>query len=139
MELNPSGAIAEECWRNLPQHFPSIVPDEFVVMPNHLHAILFLVSADELAVMNADAYDAIAEGAGHTATLSEGIRFFKTTSAKRINRLRGTPGVPVWQRSFYDHVIRHNDHIDTIRNYILQNPERWELDGEALHGRVAKT
>jgi hypothetical protein len=55
---------------------------------------------------------------------------FKTVSAKRINEIRGTPGSPVWQRNYYEHIIRNETELEEIRQYILQNPLRWDDDPE---------
>jgi putative transposase len=62
--------------------------------------------------------------------LSEIIRGFKTFSARRINVLRNTPGIPVWQRNYYEHVIRDEPSLDRIRQYILDNPALWARDHE---------
>ncbi|MDH5543922.1 MAG: transposase, partial [Nitrospinota bacterium] len=56
----------------------------------------------------------------------------KTFSAKRINVRRQTPGVPVWQRNYYEHVIRNNKALDSIRQYIADNPAQWEYDRENM-------
>jgi len=62
--------------------------------------------------------------------LSEIIRQFKTFSAKRINQSNNTPGIPVWQRNYYDHVIRDEKSLNEIREYIVNNPANWEDDVE---------
>jgi putative transposase len=53
---------------------------------------------------------------------------FKSVTTRRINRIRKSPGVPLWQRSFYDHIIRNERELRAIREYIIQNPLRWDLD-----------
>ena len=58
------------------------------------------------------------------------IRSFKSAAAKRINELRHTPGQPVWQRNYYEHVVRNADDLAEIRQYIADNPLRWEFDKE---------
>ncbi len=55
---------------------------------------------------------------------------FKSITTKRINALRGTPGAPVWQRNYYEHIIRNAAEWQRIRQYIQDNPARWEADGE---------
>jgi REP element-mobilizing transposase RayT len=62
--------------------------------------------------------------------LSEIVRGFKTFSSRRINIFRGTPGVPVWQRNYYEHIIRDDADLHRIREYIEQNPARWAEDDE---------
>jgi len=56
------------------------------------------------------------------------IRGFKFATAKRINRVRGTPRRPVWQRNYYEHIIRHDKGLNRIRQYIVDNPRQWHLD-----------
>ena len=62
--------------------------------------------------------------------LSEIIRAFKTFSARHINESRHTPGGPVWQRNYFEHVIRDEESLNRIRQYILDNPARWQFDCE---------
>ena len=62
---------------------------------------------------------------------------FKTVSTKRINLLRATPGAPVWQRNYYEHVIRNEGDLFAIRKYIADNPAQWALDEENPE-RIAK-
>lgn len=69
--------------------------------------------------------------------LPEIVRQFKTFSARRINQLRGTPGLAVWQRNYHEHIIRNQAALERIRAYIAHNPRRWESrwesDRENLH------
>ncbi len=58
------------------------------------------------------------------------IGAFKTVSTKRINEMRGTPGAPLWQRNYYEHVIRNDDELDYLRQYIIDNPANWAEDRE---------
>jgi putative transposase len=89
MELNTFGDIARSHWQQLSQHHPNIIMDESIVMPNHLHGIIVLESSMD-----------------YKKSISEIIRGFKTFSAKAINKERGLRGVPVWQRNYYDRIIR---------------------------------
>ena len=89
--------MVQQVWYDLPNHYPRIECDAFVVMPNHVHCIIVVV-------------DAIV-GAGFKLAptrhgLPEIIRGFKTFSARRINDLRKSPGIPIWQRNYYEHIIR---------------------------------
>jgi len=65
---------------------------------------------------------------GHADSIPTIMRAFKSASTKRINELRHTPGAPVWQRNYYEHVIRNEDELKAIREYILGNPARWNED-----------
>ena len=124
MRLNAFGEIVWACWRDLPNHYPHVQLDVFVVMPNHIHGIIVLVD------------DGGGRGGSETHPyrhyrhhgLPEIMRALKSFSARRINALRGTPGQPVWQRSYYKHIIRDEGALRRIRNYILTNPLRWEND-----------
>jgi len=53
---------------------------------------------------------------------------FKSVATRRVNRVRGTPGAPVWQRSYWEHVVRTEEALEAIREYIVGNPARWTLD-----------
>jgi len=116
MRRNAIGDAVFDRWHALPQHYAGIELDAFVIMPNHVHGILLLGQDDRTDV--------------HQYGLSEVIRGFKSFSARHINRLRRRPGVPVWQRSYHDHIIRSDAKLQKIRRYIEENPLRWALDRE---------
>ena len=121
MRLNELGDFVWATWHDLPNHVPHVQLDAFVVMPNHVHGIIIIRDVG-----------AGSEPAPTTKRhgLPEIVRQFKTFSARRINRRRGTPGQPVWQRNYYEHIIRHEESLNRIRDYILTNPLRWNLDRE---------
>jgi REP element-mobilizing transposase RayT len=129
--------------------------DSFVVMPNHVHGLILLMDATEPGTERPNAVGAEAPnpvGAGlrpalalgesetiedaNTASdqrsyaLSEIVRAFKSFSARRINAHRGTPGQPVWQRNYYEHVVRDEESLNRIREYIVGNPAEWATDPE---------
>ena len=95
-------------------------------MPNHVHAILMLVEDDVVSC----AKPVIRH------PLPEIVRAFKSFSARRINAIRRTPGFPVWQRNYYEHIIRNPDEYQGIADYIITNPARWETDVENPHRRT---
>jgi putative transposase len=115
MNLVPAGLVVAQSWKGLPSHYPHVALDLFVVMPNHLHGILHLGGS---------------EGETRRHPLSEVIRAFKAYSAKRINVIRRSPGSPVWQRNFYERVIRDEAELERVRGYIVENPVRWSVDRE---------
>ena len=130
LELNEFGNVAVKTWQGLVRHYDSIVLDTFVVMPNHVHGIIFITQSD-----TSFANDPVGAGFKPAPTperrgLSEVVRAFKTFSARTINNLRGTTGVSVWQRGYFDHVIRDEADLENIRTYIATNPLRWQLDRE---------
>ncbi len=131
MRLNDYGKIVEFTWHDLVNHISGIMLDAFVVMPNHVHGIVIIT--DGPGVVGAGSEPAPTTPAtAHTARhgLPEIVRQFKTFSARRINALRGTPGVSVWQRNYYEHIIRNDEALERIRRYILENPARWMRDRE---------
>ena len=96
-----------------------LILDEYVVMPNHLHGII-LLSEDS----------ATEQAAPKRKTLGSLVGAFKTVSAKRINLLNNTSGRRVWQRDFHEHVLRSEFHLSRAREYIVNNPLKWDLDSE---------
>jgi REP element-mobilizing transposase RayT len=113
-------AIIQGAWDAIPAHFQKTALDEFVIMPNHIHGIL--------AIM-----DAKLEADGATIrhpSLSQIVAYFKYQAAKNINIHRQTPGLPVWQRNYYERVIRSEIELGEVRRYVQENPIKWELDPE---------
>jgi len=107
MHLNSFGRAVEHCWLDLPNHYRCTL-DAFVVMPNHVHGIIIIPDAQH--------------------PLTEIARGFKTFSAAAANRLRQSPGATLWQRSFYERIIRTERDLENVRAYIRLNPERWDND-----------
>ena len=124
--LNDLGRVVEDVWTRLPNHYPHLELDAFVVMPNHFHGLVFLKPAAPV----------VGEGLKPSPTanrrhgLPEIVRAFKTFSARRINALRGTPGRRLWQRSYHDRIVRDEADLGRLREYIAANPMRWHLDRE---------
>lgn len=114
MQLNKFGQIVQYAWYDLPKHYPHAELDSFCIMPNHVHAIIVL--NDNPAIKR--------------HPLSEVVRAFKSFSARRINSLRNSQGIPVWQRNYYEHIIRNHEDFLSKSNYILDNPLNWENDDE---------
>ena len=112
MCLNHCGRMIADVWTQLPEHYRYVALDEFVIMPDHLHGLLS---------MTAQGDDAECGAARHG--LPEIIRAFKSFSAREVNKaVRGKE--PVWQRGYYDSVIRGPHHLDRVRSYIRENPAR---------------
>ncbi len=85
MYLNDYGTIVKDCWHDLPRHYPNIELDAFVVMPNHAHGVVVLEGRVSDPPLTDD-------------PLTEVVRAFKSFSSRKINEVRGTPGLPIWQR-----------------------------------------
>jgi REP element-mobilizing transposase RayT len=148
MRLNWMGRAVQAVWQNLPCHYAHVELDAFVVMPNHVHGILVLTddagAAAEHADVGAGSEPApTREAAGHMDVgagfkpaptvrhgLPEIVRAFKTFSSRRINEMRGTVGAPLWQRNYYEHIVRNEEELGLIRQYILYNPLGWTGDRE---------
>jgi REP element-mobilizing transposase RayT len=134
MRLNQMGHIVRQCWLAIPDHFPHVLLDEFVVMPNHVHGILVImpthiVGATHASPLQNDDTPTRPRGPQPRSVASI-VGSFKSAAAKRINEHRGTPGAPIWQRNYYEHVIRDDESLNLIRNYIADNPLRWPIDAE---------
>jgi putative transposase len=129
--------MAQAVWNGLLGRFPTIELDQFVLMPNHVHGILVLVGVQFIApttprqgVINR-APTLMQHGQGminRAPTLGEIVRTFKAATTRQI-RLVGLSEFG-WQRNYYEHVIRDEDSLNRIRDYIATNPLRWELDRE---------
>lgn len=117
---NAYSQIVEETWFNLPNHNPDVVLHEFIVMPNHVHGII--------EIQDSINNRAGLEPAPTVHALPEIVRQFKTFSGRKINALRDMKGVPVWQRNYYEHIIRDDASHAAIAQYIENNPAQWQED-----------
>lgn len=132
MRLNGFGEVVREEWLQRAGVRHEIDLDGFVVVPNHLHGIVMIrgVGADRVkscpSTINRPPQRS--PSGPLSGSLGAMIGQFKSIVTKRINALRVTPGCPVWQRNFYEHVIRDETDLQAIREYIVNNPLRWELD-----------
>ena len=126
MKLNPYGEIVQLCWKDIPYHYPEVNNETFMVMPNHIHGIIILQDDQRAGLKPAPT---------KRYALSEIVRAFKTYSSRGINELRNSPGKSVWQRSYYEHIIRSESEYQKIGEYILYNPSKWETDQENLDAK----
>ena len=127
VRLSPLGVIVAKSWQWLSERYAYAFLDEWILMPNHLHGILIL--RDDITGAGRGGSRA-APTKSRRKPLGELMGAFKTVSTKRINVLRGTPGAPVWQRGYYEHVIRSEAELNRARDYIVSNPVRWAMDRE---------
>lgn len=123
MRPNDWGQIVQDEWENSRQIRREIELDVFIVMPNHIHGVV--VIADGLG--RATGRSPLQSGPSRRS-LGAFVGGFKAVVTKRINARRGSPGTPVWQRNYFEHVIRSEDSLNRIRQYMLDNPMRWEFD-----------
>jgi putative transposase len=141
-ENEPINTIVEKCWLEIPEHFPNVEIDTFVVMPNHFHGIVSIVDncrgtatyfTTGINNMRRGEVTSPTPKGAETAplrkcTLGQVIAYFKYQTTKLINRTCQTPGARVWQRNYYEHVIRNETDLNDIRQYILDNPVKWDMD-----------
>jgi putative transposase len=144
VRMNAWGDIVRTCWDDMPRHFRDVQLDAFVVMPNHVHGILVCMRADgptpgrhgivgaqhaaPLRQRGAPTNDRLIPFNVVPGSLGAMMRSFKSAVTKRMNILRAAPGVPVWQRNYYERVIRDADEMNRIREYIATNPAHWAED-----------
>jgi putative transposase len=125
MCLSAFGHIALDAWMETAIVRPGVIVDEFIVMPNHIHAIVLLPHHSKATETQTS--PSLMRRPRSLSTLVGG---FKGTVTKQINARRATPDTPVWQRNFYEHIIRDDEGLRRIREYIAHNPASWESDAE---------
>jgi len=127
MRLNDAGRMVRDEWFKTAQLRPYVVlyEDEFVVMPNHIHGIVWI---DNVGARRRRAPTMEQFGKPVPGSIPTIVRSFKSAVTRRINQWRGTPGARVWQRNYYEHIIRTERALNAIRRYIIENPLRWHLD-----------
>ncbi len=137
MRLNEFGKIAHQCWLEMPHHFPHVQLDEFVIMPDHIHGIIVLNNIVGVGVQNIEsrqqqqniesrprqqnAYQHIIPG-----SIGSIIRGFKIGVTKKFRQ--NTDIYVVWQRNYYEHMIRNEIELNRIRQYIIDNSKKWKTD-----------
>ena len=136
MVLNELGQIVHAEWKRSSEIRREIELDEFVVMPNHTHGIVWIVEMNDVRADGRPPQPNPVRAHGRASQLPQRapkslgsfVAGFKSAVTKRINEQRGMPGVPVWQRNYYEHIIRNDADLRRIREYIANNPLKWELD-----------
>jgi len=125
--LSSIGTIVVEEWLRSAEIREEIELDAFVIMPNHLHGIVAMQRGEREIVSNClKAQGRIMK----PKTIGSFVSGFKAAATARVNELRGTPGKSLWQRNYYEHVIRSEKELNRIREYIENNPLRWHIDRE---------
>jgi REP element-mobilizing transposase RayT len=124
MALNDAGNIVQQCWQDIERKYTCTTLDQYIIMPNHIHGIILInknVGATHWVARNR-------MNGPLPGSIGTIIGQFKPKAAKRINALRNTPTTFVWQRNFYEHIIRNDKDLMRIQQYILNNPTNWEKD-----------
>ena len=126
--------IAERCWIAIPQHFPMVELDEWVLMPNHLHGILVIISGNDIrrgVQLNAptplrNSANKYSEMSPPRNTLGLIVRTYKAAVTTRCRR--ESYNYFSWQRNYYERIIRDEAHLNRVRQYIISNPAKWAED-----------
>lgn len=114
MHLSPLGEAAQYLWEHTPDRFPGVELDLYVFMPNHFHGLVTFVDSSSLPHTQP------------TRTLSQVVRTFKALTSRYVHAAGASQFQ--WQQKHWDSIIRNQKHLDTIRQYILNNPAKWALD-----------
>jgi len=122
MKLNSAGKIARKYLKDIPQYYNGVSIDEFIIMPNHIHLIVELVDA-----VVTEQCSVTTKNNKNYGLLSKIIKSYKNAITKEINKKFGKNNFK-WQRSYYDHVIRKEESLQKIKEYIMINPREWKRD-----------
>ncbi len=125
VRLSTLGRIVAEEWLRTPDIRTGVAIDVIVVMPNHTHAVVVLMNEN-----SQPEEDSPGSFASPRRTLGSIVRGFKASVTTRWNTYCGSPGSRIWQRGYYEHVIRNDESLAEIREYIQGNPVRWMEDEE---------
>jgi len=142
--LSQYGRLVERCWQILPHHFLGIELDTFVVMPNHIHGIVILTGCHtegrgEAFAQRLQEWPHFIAANASPLRLAHGtqpgslgaiVQNFKSVSTRKINQARASSGTPVWQRNYHEHIVRNEEELHDLRQYIVNNPLQWTLDQE---------
>lgn len=135
IRLSELGHMVRDEWNKTQQIRPEIELDQFVIMPNHFHAIIWIHDGRgtaRRAPTGEPTYEQFGKPvAGSIPTI---VRAFKSAVTRQINFYRNTPGMPVWQRNYYEHIIRNEAELSAVREYITNNPHQWTLDKDFVPG-----
>ena len=127
MVLNNVGKLAEEVWLALPTHFPNVELGEWVIMPNHIHGIISI----NVEATHASPLPRISKGPA-PGSIGAIIGSFKSAVTKRVHQISKNTNNNLWQRNYYEHIIRNKRDYQAIYDYIIANPLNWEKDEEYL-------
>lgn len=132
MRLNELGQIAHDEWFRtaLVRPYVELYEDEFVVMPNHVHGIIWI--RDDVGARRRRAPTVEQFGKPVSQSIPTIIRACKSAVTYAVNALHNQHGAVLWQRNYYEHIIRDEEDLQAKRDYILSNPLNWEDDDETV-------
>jgi REP element-mobilizing transposase RayT len=122
---NDVGHMVLSWWKKLPKKFPAVALDAFILMPNHLHGIIHVTDIGAVA----------GRPRGAAPTLGMMVAWFKSMTTNEYMRGVRDHGWPrfetrLWQRNYYEHIVRGESDLESVRNYIMANPDKWPTDPE---------
>lgn len=140
--LNDAGRNVKKCWQDIPGHFPNVTLDEFIIMPNHVHGIIFIAHSvgaykhtpqelDQPIRRRANIYSPLPDTPplrSPSKTVGSVVRGFKIGVSEWFHK--NTDMSAIWQRNYYEHIIRNETELNQIRQYIRSNPVSWMEDEE---------
>jgi putative transposase len=126
IRMNECGQVVRNEWLHTENIRSNVELDAFIVMPNHVHGILVIVEGGRGVLQYAPSKKC--GFSSPSQTLGSIIRGLKSSATKIINQIRNSHGVPVWQRNYYEHIIRNETELNKIREYIINNPLNWKTD-----------
>jgi putative transposase len=149
MHLNALGRIADDFIFEIPRRYPKMAVDCHIVMPNHVHVVLMITDGVDrgtvpvgaihelplqlpLQQQNAFPWDPVEREKyrlqRRAMLIPKSVGFYRMNVSKRVNILRGTPGIRLWQRNYHENIIRTQQSLERIRRYIRNNPANWDKD-----------
>ena len=140
MMLSPYGEIVQKWWEEIPVHFSNVETGAFVIMPNHVHGVIYIL--DERRGTVSVPHDNVTQYAlggeppplrafDGIPTLGQIVAYFKYQSTKEMNKVENTGTVTkFWQRNYYEHIIRNEKDLQNKTDYIEANPRLWNEDDE---------
>ena len=140
MQSSPFGRVASAQWQQLPYRFPYLEFGEWVIMPNHIHGILVITGrgeasqdkrscSPELLIEDASPLRPNGTTPGSVGAI---IQIYKSITSRKISTQAKNLKRSVWQRNYFEHIIRNEREFLAISNYILTNPQNWEKDSEYM-------
>ena len=128
VRLSRIGEIVRDEWLKTPMIRSNVELDEYVVMPNHIHGIIIINDTGSGTSQRAPTMERF--GSSTSNSIPTIVRLFKSASTKRTNQERGARGIAVWQRNYYERIVRTDREMNRIREYIFNNPMQWYYDRE---------
>jgi putative transposase len=136
MQLNELGRIAYAEWFKTAELRPyvELFEDDFMVMPNHAHGIIWITLGNGVAVLQRGNATPQREQFGKPVahSIPTIVRAYKSAVTYAVNKLQNQRGAVLWQPNYYEHVIRNEQDYQIKRNYILGNPMNWGQDEENI-------